>query len=124
MLPHIYTVILGGLPEPCTQQQCINMAAIPTILSQSVTDMQSIPQSVSSNTERQVSFEDQFATQPSTSEGGELLTLEYSARSLLPKFDYTQAVSVAESPDMNCVVETWLSDLFLIMNAKLSVCQT
>ena len=32
------------------------------------------------------------------------------ARSLLPKFDHLRAISVAESPDVICVVETWLSN--------------
>ena len=34
----------------------------------------------------------------------------YNARSRLPKLDDIRAVSVAESPDIICVVETWLSN--------------
>ena len=34
----------------------------------------------------------------------------YNTRSHFPKLDDIRAVSVAESPDIICVVETWLSN--------------
>ena len=36
--------------------------------------------------------------------------LYYNARSLLPKLDDIRVLSAAESPDIICVVETWLSN--------------
>ena len=41
--------------------------------------------------------------------GMDLCILYFNARSVLPKFDELQAVSLTLDPDMICITETWLS---------------
>ena len=39
-----------------------------------------------------------------------LSVLYYNARSLLPKIDHLRAVCALYSPDIVCIVETWIND--------------
>ena len=39
----------------------------------------------------------------------DLFILYFNARSVLPKFDELQAVSLMLDPDIICITETWLS---------------
>ena len=40
-----------------------------------------------------------------------LKIIYYNARSLLPKMDELATIAEAHSPDLICIVETWLSDI-------------